>query len=416
LALLVGAGVIYFGDVVGSKTSTTQPTSAVSSSGSTTTPTSASPCSQVPLRQSSRNSVLPNGTGSAEIDYPVFAVAPGSTVTVCFSYVNTSNASLSAFPVTAYNWENTPIPSNQISISENLSNQSIPPHSNATAVYTMKVSDSAAGAYDFGPYLMFGENDECYQKLLVTTNSSSASFSDFPDLFGTITEEPPGPFCFSTAPQISANLTGFGGMSMLYLKYNMRFSIPFHETSRTIQSTVLSPTEQNITVKLGIESFGIPVTVEFLTNPFKDYAYMVQWANDPQESPVTGDPCDWNSSSNLNPDNELSVPLSGVTVSAPTLNLQPYSNGTFTFSVLVDNLTQGYAGGIGSTKYVIGGYYAALFSAYANWGESATYADLALTSYFPVGPIGQSVSGACPAPSESNFTNLPWYLTGLQPY
>ena len=422
LLLLVGASAGYFGGLMtgtGSRTTTSLVTSTVTQTSTVTTTVNESPCSQAPLTQSSHSSAFPNGTGSAKIDYPVFALAPGSTASLCVSYSNASNSTLSPYSISAFYWGNESKAPTRVSIAENPANQSIPPDANETVIYTLNASALSSGEYEFGVSPGCGDYG-----LLVSDNASTAGFSDFPGLLGSATQEPPGAYCISSVySSLSSTLSGFEGMRMVYLQYETNFSLPFHETSRSVKSTVVSPTEQNITVTLGIQSYGLPVTVEFLTNPFKDDAYMARWASNPQEAATPGDPCDWTSPNNdyANDYNELDVPLSGVTVDAPTLNLKPVSNGTFRFSVVVSNLTQGYIGGDGnpSLGYVTGGYFAAVFSAYVVWGSEtspATYADLDLTSFFPVGAIGQAASGACPAPAESSFTNLPWYLAGLQPF
>ena len=351
----------------------------------------------------------------------MFALAPRAQGTFCVTISNPSNSSLPEPSLAAFDWANDTAATG-ISFSENPTNASIPPDSNVTVVYTTEPSSTSAGAYWLGV-----NNSGCDQTnpLLVTANESAASFGDFPGLLNATTQLG-GAGCFGNYHYynpLGAKIVGFNGLRMVDLRYGMRFSIPFHEVSRSIQSTVLSPTEQNVTVTLGIRSYGLPVTVELLEGPYKDNTYIARWAGDPQEVATTADPCDWLSSNNYANDYDaLEIQISGVTVDAPTLHLQPYSNGTFTFSLRIWNLTGGFTGeglGAGNTGYVSGGYFAADFSAYVVWGNStdtATYADLDLTSFFPLGTIGQTLSGACTAPAETAFTNLPWYLNGLLPF
>jgi hypothetical protein len=318
----------------------------------------------------------------------------------------------------AFDWANDTVATG-IFFSEDPADASIPPDSNVTVVYAMQPSSTSAGAYWLG-----SNSSGCYQTnpLLVTANESTASFGDFPGLLNATTQLV-GMGCNSTYyySPLGSKIVGFNGLSMVDLRYGMRFSVPFHEVSRSIQSTVLSPTEQNVTVTLGIQSYGLPVTVELLEGQYKDNAYVARFAGDPQEVVTTGDPCDWLSSNNYaNEYDALEIQIAGVTIDAPTLHLQPFSNGTFTFSMRIWNLTGGFTGeglGAGNTGYVSGGYFAAVFSAYAAWGNSSdtgASANFDILSFFPLGAIGETVSGACTAPAETAFANLPWYLTGLQ--
>jgi len=115
-------------------------------------------------------------------------------------------------------------------------------------------------------------------------------------------------------------------------------------------------------------------------------------------------------------DNDLFLPLYGITVNAPNLYLAPHSNGTYTFSIEISNLTQGTAGPYGSPTYVKGGYFATLLSALVTWGSGISgnsgYATLDLSTFLPVGQIGEPVSGSCTV-GEGSWTNVPWYLGGI---
>lgn len=421
LALLLGVSVGYFGSVAGGVGKATQvTTTSIVTSTETSTITSTInqfPCSQKPLQEKSgynSASTSLNGTGLAEIDYPVFALAPGSQGSFCVSYTNDSNSSLSNLSYLAFDWTNASQTSNGISVVESPTDASVPPHGNATVIYTVKASNSSTGAYGLSV------NHDCgsYQ-LIVSDDASNSNFSEFPGLLGNLTS-PAGPNdCLLWQPP--GTLSGFGGlnMNMVYLQYKTLFAIPFYETSRSIQSVVESPTEQNITIKLGIESYAIPVTVgEPSPGTLNDWYYMAQWSGNPQLSPTPGDACDWNvgNSTMVGRDTDLFPLLQGVTVNAPTLHLQPYSNGTFTFSIEISNLTQGYGGGYGTPTYVSGGYFATLLSALVTWdgGVRGTsgYATLDLSTFFPVGQIGEPASGSCTVP-KGFWTNVPWYLGGI---
>lgn len=355
----------------------------------------------------------------AQLDYPVYTINPGAHGTFCVTISNPSTSPEPAPALEPFDWANSTI-SNGISVSEDPPNAIVPPESDVTVFYTLQSAMTSAGAY----WLGFNTSG-CYQSnpLLVTRNQSSSSFNDFPGLLNdAATQLEVGCQDSYYRGPLHVNFAGFSGLSMVELRYSTNFSMPFHEVSRSVQSTALSPTEQNITVTLGIQSYGLPVTVQLLEEGGRDNTYIARFANNPNETATTGDPCDWKSPNNYAKDYDgLQVQIAGVTLGGPTLHLQPYSNGTFTFSLRIWNLTGGFTGeglGAGNTGYVSGGYFAAVFSAYVVWGNSTdtgTFANLDLLSFFPLGSIGQTVSGSCTAPAETNFSNLPWFLTGLRP-
>ena len=413
LALLIGVVAGYFGSIAGGVRQLTATSVITSVQTSTVTSTITQfPCSQKPLEESIHSSAFRNGTGLAEIDYPVFALSPGSQGTLCVTYTNNSNAPLSHPSYLAFHWPNTSQTSSGISVTESPLNASIPPHGNATVIYTVKASNSSSGAYGLS------ENHYCgsYQ-LIVSNHASRSNFSDFQGLLGNLTSFAGPNTCLLWPPP--GTLSGFGGLEMVYLRYKMRFDIPFHETSRSIQSVVMSPTEQNITVKLGIESYAFPVRVGQPPPPtLNDWYYLAHWNGNPELSPTPGDACDWSvgNSTMIGRDNDLFLPLYGITVNAPNLYLAPHSNGTYTFSIEISNLTQGTAGPYGSPTYVKGGYFATLLSALVTWGSGISgnsgYATLDLSTFLPVGQIGEPVSGSCTV-GEGSWTNVPWYLGGI---
>jgi hypothetical protein len=189
----------------------------------------------------------------------------------------------------------------------------------------------------------------------------------------------------------------------------MRVNLTYNETSRSISSVIESPTSQNITISMGIQSFGLPISIYFETGPntfstIREFKYNPQAAASlqkyltPYSNALNNDvylaKVDWNISNNsaYNDSNwqEFPLPARGFTINAPTLQLQPYSEGTFRFSMLVSNLTAGY-------------YVTFLGFAVAWKNSPGGDAALDLATYFPIsvgsGQWNQDITGTCPTMS-----------------
>src|SRR5438445_7806709 len=143
LALLIGAGAGYFGSIAsGARQSTA--TSVITSTVTSTT--TQFPCSQKPLQESFNSYASRNGTGIAEIDYPVLLLAPGSEGTLCVNPPNPSYSSV-VRSYSVFDAANASQISKGISLTESPLNATIPPYGNATVIYTVKASNSSSGAY-----------------------------------------------------------------------------------------------------------------------------------------------------------------------------------------------------------------------------------------------------------------------------
>ncbi len=346
-----------------------------------------SPCAERPINQSTQAEGFANGTEIVNYVDPVFGLLPGNIGTLCMSYTNISNtSSWSGFNYTAFYWDNfSSIKPTGISFVENPGDLIIPARQTATVVYTVEASNSSAGY--FGLSL---EHDCGFFQLVVSSNPSAANFSDFPGLLPGSTNrgfDPNRGGCMTWKPP--GTLLGFNGFSTVYLRYATSSPIGWNETSRSVASIVESPTEQNITFTMGIQSFSYPITVRFATGT-STFSDIRKFTSNPEVTPIPGNACDWNivNQSAFNTMNEYGLPIQGITVNAPTLQLQPFSHGTFTFSMLISNLTAGY--------------YVTFLAFVVTWQYSPginTASDLG--TYFPIsvgsGQWNENINGTCPA-------------------
>jgi hypothetical protein len=340
-----------------------------------------SPCIQKPPEPTHSVRVFRNGTFVANSSYPVFALQPGSTGTFCLNYSNPYSSTVSGFPLSVFDWKNWSSLPEGFSLSEYPGSINLPPGHNDTIIYTVTASNSSAGNYGLSP-----QGISCIRyPLAVSSNPSTITLSDFPGLLSPVFGCP--------AQSIIPTLLGFNGFTTAYLRQTTRGNLGYNITSQSVSSVIESSTKQNITFTVGIQSFSFPITVWFATGP-GTFSTIREFNFNPQVTPIPGDACDWNISNQSVYSNgnwrEFPLPAQGFTINAPTLHLQPYSQGTFRFSMLVSNLTAGY--------------YVTFLGFVITWQNSPginTSPDLG--TYFPIsvgsGQWNQNITGSCPTSS-----------------
>jgi hypothetical protein len=337
-----------------------------------------SPCSQKPLQYVNNYTASTNGFGVRYLYYPVFTLKPGSQGTLCYSYENNQNSTWNgSLSISLFEWPDNSLAASGINIRSNSpENMSIPPQTNVTVVYTVQASATSSGYYGYyWPTICGGPN-----QLLVSTDPSSASFSDFKGLLANLTSF--GWVCYG-GWQIPQDLIGYGGgLGMMYLENTSNFVIPYNETSESVSSMINSKGDQNITFKAGIQSFSLPLQIGFVDGPI-DFHYIRQWSGNPELTP-TNNTCDWTVTNQSAFPNDIQLPIQGISINAPTLSLAPFSSGTFTYSMLISNLTAGY--------------YGTFLTFYVSWGADNN-TNLNLGTFFPIsvgsGQWDEPINGSC---------------------
>ena len=347
------------------------------------------PCAERPAKQTTESKAYTNGTEIVKFSYPVLALAAGSLGTICVSYHNGPTADpWSGFAYTPFDPKNGTLPARGISITDNSSNLSIPPGHDSTVVYVIRASSANPSSPTTKFYGLKMSRYPCgaYPLIVSSNDTPIADFSDFPGLLNTIYI---GGLSYCEW-WTQGTLLGFNGLSTVYLRNTTKVAIGYNITSRSVTSIIQSPARQNITFTVGIQSFSFPITVWFATGLT---SYIRMFKGNPEVKPSPGNACDWSitNSSAYDEGNfqEFGLPAPGFTVSAPTLHLPPYSQGTFRFSMLVENLTKGY--------------YVAFLGFVITWKNSPginTHPDLG--TYFPIsvgsGQWNQDiVNSTCPS-------------------
>jgi len=147
---------------------------------------------------------------------------------------------------------------------------------------------------------------------------------------------------------------------------------------------------ENVTLRMQVQSFSQPLSLGLSLNE----SFFRTFYGNPGLTPAfIGDYCTWSATNDSALGGQVSIsklknePASVIQINAPTLNLEPYSNGSFTVSILVEPPVSQY-----SAVYVY---------LYTNSPDRPTlYLDFA--DYVPVSVGGQpqTVSGLCPSVTD----------------
>lgn len=352
-----------------------------------------SPCVDTPPQPKEESNLHSNGTEVNDLGYPIFTLQPGEVGTFCMNYENPSAVPLALNETYhAFDWNSTTEASG-VSVTANATSFTVPPNGNTTVAYIVDASNSAKGYMSVGPSSFIC--DQSIQ-LAVSANASSSSFSNFPGLSNLVVPFTNSQECVVTAFGYGPLrvLTGFDGFGTTYLQNTTETAVPFITTGENITSVVESPSQQNITITVGVHSFAPSLTLVFATG-ISTFSTIRVFKGNPEVLLAAGDPCDGtitNASAYDNGNfNELSVlVIPGFTVNAPTVHVKPFSNATFTFSLEVDNPPPGY--------------YVTFLGFVIQWQGSPGDNDAVnLSTYFPINPgsgqFNESVSGACAGPS-----------------
>jgi hypothetical protein len=343
-----------------------------------------SPCLQKLPSSSGTSKIYPNGTNVLTTTYPIFALSPGAVGTLCVAYPNNGNTpNMTDLNYVVRDAENFSIIPNGISFLQNPSALPVGPGNDTMAVYAIQASTSATGFYGLQMLHYCGADP-----LVVSNNPAAANFSDFPGLLSWFLGYdndctwwgPPG------------TLLGFNGFTTVDLVNYTRSQAIFNETSRSVVSVIESSNVQNVTFKIGIESYSDPLTIVFGSGSSPATSGFGAYSPNHKVESTPGDVCDWNLvdlgvQANSSTPYPSEIPAADVVLDAPALNLQPFSSGVFSYSVLLSNLPQGVF----------------VFSPYLTLSWNSDPHDKTIINfaqYFPIngasGVWNQDVSGTCP--------------------
>jgi hypothetical protein len=325
----------------------------------------------------SNETELSNYTVVTESQVPGFIMSPGSTMQLCVEYSSGFLNNTYDGPAynSAYSWEQNGDlqPTNGFASSASPTNISIAAGQSVDVVYSVTAYSNATGFY--GLTLL----QYCLPfPIAVGYPTSQVNSSDFPGLFGT--RSCPDEF-------LGSQILGFSGATMVQVVNTTRDVLTSGITNVSVSSFPTPQGAENVTFRMQVQSFSQPLSLGLSLNE----SFFRSFYGNPGLIPAfTGDYCSWSATNDSALGGQVSIsklqnePASMIQVNAPTLNLEPYSNGSFTVSILVEPPVPQY-----SAVYVY------LYTSSA--GRPTLYLDFA--DYVPVSVAGQlqTVSGSCPS-------------------
>ncbi|MDC8452605.1 MAG: hypothetical protein KGH87_06670 [Thaumarchaeota archaeon] len=249
---------------------------------------------------------------------PVLYMHTDSTGKICVQYYHsTSQSNVGARVFDANNLAND---TNNVTIS---SSQNTITTRNTTVVYTVNTGHKAG---------FYGISFSCGGQAFAVgyDNQSRIILDDFPWYGQTF-------YCLLQTYEYK--ITGLHNVGVYYIKTVSHEQLLYDITNTTVTSVHLTPTSQNVTFSLHVRSFDKPVDFMF---DYKD-STIDQSKTDPGFV-KSFDVCNWNVA---NRDLVKSFPILGLghmSVSDNPVTFKPWSNGTYTFSIITKDLDDGYYG------------------------------------------------------------------------
>ncbi|MDH2908308.1 MAG: hypothetical protein PXX83_09475 [Candidatus Nitrosotalea sp.] len=249
---------------------------------------------------------------------PVLYMPIDSTGKICVQYYH--SASQSNVGARVFDANNLANDTNNVSIS---SLQNTIMTGNTTVVYTVNTGHKAG---------FYGVSFFCGGQAFAVgyDNQSRIVLDDFPWY---------GQTFFCPLQTYEYKITGLHNIGVYHIKTVSHEQLLYDITNTTVTSVHLTPTSQNVTFSLHVRSFDKPVDFVF---DYKD-SLIDQFKTNPGFE-KSFDVCNWNVA---NRDLVGSFPwlrLGQISVSDIPVTFKPWSNGTYTFSIIAKGLDDGYYG------------------------------------------------------------------------
>jgi hypothetical protein len=319
---------------------------------------------------------LSNYTVVTRSQVPGFIMSPGSTMQLCVEYSSGFLNNTYDGPAynSAYSWEQNGDlqPTSAAASSASPANISIAVGQSVDVVYSVTAYSNATGFYGLTLF------QYCVPfPIAVGYGASQVSSSDFPGLFGE--RSCPDEF-------LEGQILGFSGATMVQVVNTTRQVLTSGITNVSVSSSPTPQGAENVTFRMQVQSFSQPLSLGLSLNR----SFFRSFNGNPGLAPLSAsDYCSWNAANDSALD-QVSIsklqnePASVIQINAPTLNLKPYSNGSFTVSILVEPPVPQY-----SAVY--------LYLYTSSPDRPTLYLDFA--DYFPVSVTGEltSLSGTCPS-------------------
>jgi hypothetical protein len=134
-------------------------------------------------------------------------------------------------------------------------------------------------------------------------------------------------------------ISGLGGIGIYYIKTISREQLSYDIQNTTARSYYTGTNSQNATFSVHIRTFDKPAKFWF---DYKD-STAVKFASDPGFK-VGSDACNWDVTDNNRIEEAPWLRIDGIHVKETPVTIPAHSNGTYTFSILSENLESGYYG------------------------------------------------------------------------
>ena len=354
-------------------------------------PTSSSPqlsaqgqcTSPVPPSPASSQTAFKNGTVVWESWLEVLIMPEGSAGQVCVQY---SSSAFGGYNGQAYSdayringSEAESFPTSLVNVTAVPSQVLVSTYVNDTITYGLVSAEGSRGFYALG-MLQFCPS----VPLVVGYQKAELNMSDFAWALGVNYGCPP----FALGRQV----VGLTNVQAVYLPVLNRYTMTYNITGSSVHSFNPTPTVQNVTFKLQIQTFASPLNVSLDLND----STLDRYAADPALTRLpANDSCSWY------PNNDQAVVGSestaldqfgptNMTINAPSIQIPPYANATYTLSIRLANLSRAYYYTLDPTvSFVVSG------------GQGAELQSVA--AYYPInigrsdftGSLAQALSGSC---------------------
>lgn len=264
--------------------------------------------------------LFPNDTQITTSYIPVFFMPANSTGKLCLHYTNWNSPSQSS--VNIFEAQNLAKNTDKIHVSPE--HMQIPT-GETNIVFTIKSGNSGF----YGIRLLCGG----WPLAVGYDNKSRIVEDDFPWLRQTF---------MCPAITYSYNISGTSGIGGYYISEMTRSKIDYNIASTSVLSTHISPTIQNVTFTVHVQTFNDSSKFWF---DIKDSQY-VKFNGDPKLKQEYSNPCTWTFAANnaVTDERQWYKMVGKVTVTDRPVTIPPHTNGTYTFSILAKDLDVGYYG------------------------------------------------------------------------
>ncbi|TLX93532.1 MAG: hypothetical protein E6K91_08495 [Thaumarchaeota archaeon] len=281
-------------------------------------PINLSPCeTRYEGKPTSTSTVYPNGTVITTGYVPVLYMPQNSTGMICVNYTNVNQQATAQIRIFEANNLSRQADIQYYASPDNISK------GNSTVVYTISTGNQR-GFYGISffcggmPFAVGYDN----QSRIIT--------DDFPWI---------GQVFHCPSMTYTYKISGLHGVGIYYIKTVSHEQLSYDIQNTTITSYSMGTNSHNATFSLHIRTFDKPARFWF---DYKD-STATKFVKNPGFK-FGSDACNWDVTDNSQMQNTPWLRIDGIHVKENSVSIPANSNGTYTFSILAENLSDGYYG------------------------------------------------------------------------